>query len=368
SGGVDSSLVCWAIAKLGGDVQAFTIGTPGDAWDETADARATAAQLKIAHRVIEVSPEDAPDVDELVSAYGEPFACASALGMLRVSRAVKPFATVLLTGDGGDDVFLGYPEHKNLWMAQKLARSVPGALANAWPALRRAIPQAGSLRRATHFLDYATGGLGAVARVHDGLPFYERNGLLGERLAAATVEQRRIPLSHESARNLLAEFLVYDRRTRFVGEYLTKVDGGTMYYALEARSPFLDQELWNYAAALPHEIRLRGGVLKAVLREMARRNIGERVASGPKRGFGIPVQRWLAGRWRGGFEDALSGSLLERDGYVRTGAASAALQWACGRGEAPVQLWYLYVLETWLRRERAAHPNIQFFERSSTRA
>jgi asparagine synthase (glutamine-hydrolysing) len=68
SGGVDSSLVCWAIAKLGGNVQAFTIGTPGDAWDETADARATAGQLKVQHQVIEVSPEDAPGVEELVSA------------------------------------------------------------------------------------------------------------------------------------------------------------------------------------------------------------------------------------------------------------------------------------------------------------
>ncbi|MDT5293856.1 MAG: hypothetical protein QOJ76_736, partial [Acidobacteriota bacterium] len=103
SGGVDSSLVCWAVARLGGDVTAYTVGTPGDPWDETADAQATARALNVRHKVLNVSADDAPGVGELVAAYGEPFACASALGMLRVSRAVSPEAKVLLTGDGGDD-------------------------------------------------------------------------------------------------------------------------------------------------------------------------------------------------------------------------------------------------------------------------
>src|SRR5205085_12171507 len=88
SGGVDSSLVCWATAKLGADVTAYTVGTPGDAWDESEDARATARQLGIKHHVLEMSPDDAPDVDELISAFGEPFACASALGMLGISRVI----------------------------------------------------------------------------------------------------------------------------------------------------------------------------------------------------------------------------------------------------------------------------------------
>jgi len=121
SGGVDSSLVCWAIAHLGGDVTAFTVGTPGDPADETADAADTARRLGVRHQVLELSGDSEPNIDELVSAYGEPFACASALGMLRVSKAVRGSATVLLTGDGGDDVFLGYPEHRYFWLAQKLA-------------------------------------------------------------------------------------------------------------------------------------------------------------------------------------------------------------------------------------------------------
>ncbi|HEX8501618.1 MAG TPA: asparagine synthase (glutamine-hydrolyzing) [Pyrinomonadaceae bacterium] len=352
SGGVDSSLVCWAVARLGGDVTAYTVGTPGDPLDETADARATAGELGIRHKVLDVSADDAPDVGELVSAYGEPFACSSALGMLRVSRAVSAEATVLLTGDGGDDVFLGYPEHRHFRLAQRLARLMPAAAARAWLASQGGFPRVGPLRRAASLMNYAAGGLGAVACAHDGLPAYRRAGMLGERLAGATVAQREIAWSHASARDLLTEFLRYDRRTRFVGEYLTKVDGATMYHSLESRAPFLDQGLWEFAAALPYAVRLRGGTLKAVLRELARRRVGERVARGRKRGFGIPVGRWVAGRWRGRVEEHLRDSLLAEQGWIRPAAALARLERAGREGAAPNQLWYLYVLETWLRQER----------------
>jgi asparagine synthase (glutamine-hydrolysing) len=353
SGGVDSSLVCWAIAKLGGDVTAFTVGTPGDEWDETEDARATAAHLRIKHRVLALSADDAPSVEEQVSAYAEPFACASALGMLRVSRAVKGEATVLLTGDGGDDVFLGYPEHKHFYLAERLARLTPAPLARAWMSAGAHLPRVGALKRAASFLNYATGGLGAVASAHDGLPVYRREGLLGARLRDANVEQRDTLWSHTSARQLLTEFLEYDRRTRFVGEYLTKVDGATMRHALEARSPFLDQDLWEFAARLPYDVRLHGGRQKAILRELARKNLGERVAGGRKRGFGVPVQRWLASRWRARLEELLTDSLVEERGWIDATAARDLLRRTAARGFVPNQLWYVFVLETWLRHEES---------------
>jgi len=352
SGGIDSSLVCWAIAQLGGDVTAFTVGTPGDPADETADAVETAKHLGIRHQVLELAGDTGSNLDELVSAYGEPFACASALGMLRVSKAVRGSATVLLTGDGGDDVFLGYPEHRHLWLAQKLARSLPGFVANGWRANRDRFPQVGSLKRLRSFLNYSTGGLGAVACAHDGLPSYERYGMLGERLRGVSVSQRDIAWSAESGRNVLAEFLEYDRAGRFVGEYMTKVDGATMFHSLEARSPFLDQELWEFASGLAFETRLHGGNLKAVLRELARQKMGDRLASGRKRGFTIPVGRWLVGRWRDALTESLQTSVLEREGWINSRAALARLNVAAEQGSAPNQLWYIFVLESWLRHEQ----------------
>jgi asparagine synthase (glutamine-hydrolysing) len=355
SGGVDSSLVCWAIAHLGGDVTAFTVGTPGDPADETADAVDTARHLRIRHQVLALSGDSEPNIDELVSAYGEPFACASALGMLRVSKAVRGSATVLLTGDGGDDVFLGYPEHRHLWLAQRLARSLPGFVANGWRGNRDKVPQIGSLKRLSSFLNYSTGGLGAVACAHDGLPSYERYGMLGERLAGVSVAQRDIEWSNESGRNVLAEFLEYDRGGRFVGEYMTKVDGATTFHSLEARSPFLDQDLWEFAAGLSFETRLHGGKLKSVLRELAKQKLGERVSRGRKRGFTIPVQRWLIGRWRNALTELLQTSILDRDGWINSRATLDRLAAAAQEGRAPNQLWYIFVLESWLRHEQSSH-------------
>jgi asparagine synthase (glutamine-hydrolysing) len=139
---------------------------------------------------------------------------------------------------------------------------------------------------------------------------------------------------------------------RFVGEYLTKVDGATMHQSLEARSPFLDHRLWEFASSLPFDLRLRGGRLKAILRELARRRIGEEVARGRKRGFYIPVQRWIVGRWRDRVMESFRYSLLEKEGWINSRAAVSQLEEAGRRGLAPNQLWYLFVLESWLRRER----------------
>lgn len=354
SGGVDSSLVCWAIAKLGGDITAFTIAAPGDPWDESADARATAQELGLRHRVLEADPDSSPTVQDLANAYGEPFACASALGMIALSQAVKSEATVLLTGDGGDDAFLGYPRHLHYAHAQRLAAFIPRGSTPVWKSVREVLPKRGVLRRAAHFADYSLGGLGAVVNAHDGLPQYRAMGLLGDRFRDATVTDRELPWSVDAGRRVLDDFIAYERRTRFVSEYLTKVDGATMYHSLEARSPFLDQELWTFASSLPYELRLRGNTMKALLRELARRNIGERVASGAKRGFGIPAQRWIADRWRAPFRDAFEYSLLDREGWIDASAVRTAMDAVRPGDTAPVQLWHLYVLENWMKSNAIA--------------
>jgi asparagine synthase (glutamine-hydrolysing) len=352
SGGIDSSLVCWAIGKLGGDVTAFTVGTPNDAFDETNIAAQTANHLGIKHQILELSSEESPSIDELVEAYAEPFACASALGMLGISREVKKSATVLLTGDGGDDVFLGYPEHGHFFLSGKIARQTPDFAADLWFKARENIPQFGTLKRAVSFLDYSMGGLAAVGNARDGLPIYQRNNLLGQRLKDVSLPHRQMKWTIKSGRNLLQEFVTYDRRTRFIGEYLPKVDGGTMFYALEARSPFLDTKLWEFAAKLPFELRLHKRKSKAVLREIVRRRIGERLASGKKQGFIIPVQKWLTGQWRQHFIELLSDSLAEKEGWINAGSALELLENSIEKKSAPRQLWFIYVLESWLRFEK----------------
>ncbi len=356
SGGVDSALVCWALAQLKAGVRAFTVSTPGDPADETAAAAGTAAKLGVPHQNVDLGVVDSDGhepatLDELTEAYSEPFGCSSALGMLRVSRAVKPFATVLLTGDGGDDVFLGYRQHPIFLKAQRLARVMPGFAASLWSRIGPAAEGASGLRRAKHFIDYAACGMGAVTRVHNGLPYYEKRGMRGERLAGAALRQRDLPCSIESGRHLLAEDLRYEQETRFVAEFMTKVDGGTMHYALEARSPFLDQEVWEFAARLPFALRLRNGEQKSVLREIARRRIGPEIAARKKQGFTVPVERWLAKEWRSTLEEMAGDSPLEREGWLKKGSLRDALAESQHSQFTPTQLWYLMVLDHWMRRE-----------------
>jgi asparagine synthase (glutamine-hydrolysing) len=353
SGGIDSSLVCWAVRQVGGDLTAFTVATPGDEWDESGEASVTAQKLGLKHCVIDVSPSDFNDVAQLASAYAEPFGSASALGMLNVSRAVSSSGgvKVLLTGDGGDDVFLGYSRHRNIWIANRIAETFSSAVAGRCRTVTSWIPRIGVLGRASALLEYSTRGLDAVVRNARREDVYEASQLLGERFAAMPHDRR----DHQwptSGRTILDDSLVYERNTRFVGEYMTKVDGGAMFHGVEARSPFLDHNIWEFAAALPYGIRLHGGRLKSVLRQIVREEIGESIANRPKRGFGIPVQRWIAGRWRSAVEAMLHDSILEKEGWIRRGSGVGRLAAVRANGIAPNQLWYMLVLESWLRHER----------------
>jgi asparagine synthase (glutamine-hydrolysing) len=352
SAGIDSSLVCWAISRLGGDVTAFTMSAPGHPSDETALATETAGILGIRHQVLALSDADEPDVSDLGIAYAEPFACSSALGMLRLSRAIAGTpAKVFLTGDGGDDVFLGYPRHRMLLEVQRAAAFAPSIATAAWKGIRRAIPQRGALKRAVHLVDYTLGGLGAFIDANPGLADFQRHGLLGPRLAD---QRRNAPAwSIRSARRVLTEYLQRDLQTQFVSEYLVKVDGASMHYALEARSPFLDQELWEFASALPYATRLHGGTLKAILRELARRHLGDRVATAPKLGFTVPVEQWMGQRWFPRVQESLANSVLAADGWMSAPALQRELTVCRNTGRASRRLWYAWVLEEWLRAERA---------------
>jgi asparagine synthase (glutamine-hydrolysing) len=187
--------------------------------------------------------------------------------------------------------------------------------------------------------------------VRAGLPYFEQRGMLGERLQNVRLEQRRIPASFASARRLLDDVFKYHQKTHFLSEFMPKVDGGTMYWGLEARAPFLDHRLWEYAASLPPEIRFQGGKLKAVLREIVARRIGRTVAIRRKQGFTIPVEKWLATEGRGQLELLRSGTRLESGGWIRRGSLATEIDRFGKSGAAPLPLWYLLVLEKWLQRQ-----------------
>lgn len=352
SGGVDSGLVCWALKKLNVNIRSFTVGTPGDRDDETAAAKVTANYLGISNEVVTLSDESSAPLDQLNAAYSEPFASTSALGLLRVSKSVRSHATVLLTGDGGDDVFLGYSLFRYAWQAQQLAQRTPRLAASiiqaAEPALRAVPP----FRRPASFLSYAVGGIGAMTRVREGLPYYEDFGVLGSHLEGEFLAERNQPASIEAARRLMDDRFQFHMQYHFLSEFMPKVDGATMYHALEARSPMLDHQFWEFGAKVPYAVRLRDGVQKAVLREIARRHLGPAVSNRPKLGFTIPAEQWLLNRWRADLDALGADSLAAKQGWFRQDGLAKSVSHAVSTNRAAVQLWRLVVFEHWLRNQQ----------------
>ena len=320
SGGVDSGLVCWALQQLNAQVKAFTVRAPGDRSDESADAAATARLLEIEHQIVDM-PQHEFSLDRLIDAYSEPFPCSSAQAMLWVSETVKQHAaTVLLTGDGGDDVFLGYPFFKDALRMEKIARLMPRGLSDELYSAVGALPDNGALRKLGSAIRYSTGGLGPWIRRHDGLPYYQDHRMLGPKLEPARLGIRDIPASSKSARRLLRDVFEFHRKMHFTSEFMPKVDGATMYYAIESRAPFLDHKIWEFAAVLAPEVRLHGGRLKAILRKIVSKNVSPEIAQRRKSGFNVPVERWLAGRWGTMLAELQDGTELERDGWVASGS------------------------------------------------
>ena len=272
--------------------------------------------------------------------------------MLWVSSAVKDHAKVLLTGDGGDDVYLGYPFFNYAVTCERAARAFPRPLAPVVRGLANMLPDRGPSKRVRSALSYATGGIGSWQQRHDGLPYLQSRGILGERLAGLHYDWREIPPSAASGRRLLRDVFESHRQLPFTSEFMPKVDGATMYYALEARAPFLDHKLWEFAATLSPEVRLRGGVLKAVLRKIAGKHLNRETAQRPKQGFHVPVERWLATRWSGMLDRLQGGTVLEREGWVTPGSLAAPIAEAKAKGEVPQQIWRLLVLESWMEKQQ----------------
>lgn len=351
SGGVDSGLICWALTQLNANIRSFTVGVPGHEDDESSAAQETARRLGITNELVTIAEQDEPPLDLLCDVYAEPFASSSALGVLRVSHTVKRHATVLLTGDGGDDVMLGYPFQLNAWKAQRLAERLPSLLTPCWRAtepLLRMVP--GGVRPA-NFLSYVFGGIGAFARVRDGLPMLQQSGVLGARLASLSLAERGMPVTAESARHLMDDLFFFHKEHHFLGEFMTKVDAATMHYSLEARSPMLDSRFWEFGAHLPYDVRFHGGELKAVLREIARRRLGADIASRRKLGFSIPASQWLLTRWRSDLERLREDCLASREGWFSQPNLRRVIDMAIRRQVMPEQIWRIAVFERWLRKQ-----------------
>ena len=358
SGGIDSSAVVAAMARqASGRVKTFSIGFEDGQFDERAPARRLAEYYGTDHHEFVVTPAALDVLPTLVRHFGEPFADASAIPSFYVARMSSQHVTVVLTGDGGDESFGGYRRY--LLMARTGRLPVPEF---AEPGLGRlgsslaARSESGSLFRSAGRLLEMLGEpvphryarLMSYFTPPQKLALY--SDALREQLAGVDSYELLYHAFDESrARTDLGRIMDVDVNTYLPGDLLAKVDITTMACSLEARSPFLDHHLMEWAARLPTRLKVRSGTTKFLLKKaMAPWLPADLIARG-KQGFGVPLASWLRTDLRELSRDVLTDATARSRGLFRPEAISRLLaEHEQGHDHSP-RIWALIQFELWHR-------------------
>lgn len=346
SGGIDSTLVVASMARHRPRVVTLSATFPGHALDESAAARRVSEHFGTQHHQLAVGDNHLQNFPLFVSQLTEPLSDHAAFPTWQIARLAKDFATVVLTGDGGDELFGGYRSYVATQFAQYLSR-VPGGALRAVGGL----PLAGlSYLRLKALTDMARrGGQFPVDPLG-------RKGFRG-RLAAlgvprhASIDALRDRIWQDASHpSWLRRAQRVDALTVLPGAFLLKLDSATMAHGLEARSPLLDLELLNLSLRLTDAQLIRGGRTKCVLRDLLRRSVPLRLSERPKRGFSPPTAKWLRGPLGGLCARAFANPGCHRRGAFDVSYALRLLgEHRSGRADHGQRLWSLLVLEIWCR-------------------
>ncbi len=356
SGGVDSSVVVALMSRLNErPVQTFSVGfdEPGP-YNELPFARTVAQHLGTEHREILVGPQDLlREIPRLVWHQDEPVSEPAAIPTFLVSQLARETVTVVLTGEGGDELFAGYPKYAVDPFARRLA-ALPAALRD--PLLEHGI---GRLpfrfrklqvaARSARFRDEAE----RLAAWFAGFAGAERLRLLSPALRehdGVAVAAFRAALADSAARRPLDRMLDADLRLWLPDDLLMKMDKMSMAASIEGRVPLLDHPLIEWAARLPDRFKVQGLQGKVLLKRLARRLIPAEVVDRPKIGFTVPLAPWF----RGGLRELLVDTLLSPTALGRGYYDGAVLRrtvedHVAGRRDRSRELWTLLTLELWHR-------------------
>jgi asparagine synthase (glutamine-hydrolysing) len=368
SGGLDSSLVAASVAASGAKLKTFTVGFEGAAsyYEERPLAAAVAHHLGADHSEIAVNMHSAVGVlDRVFTALDEPFADSSAVPTYLVSEATRKKVTVVLTGDGADEVFGGYRRYwSELYVGawQRLptaARSVLRAFLTALPEGKHS-PLLEVIRRARRFADTADAN---PARRQASwmrlMPDHELDALLAPAPTAANpleqaVASLRAAINDDDPINAM---LACDLALELPGDMLVKVDRMSMAHGLETRAPFLDQRVveWAFAMEGSAKLALANGrpIGKRVLREAFRARLPADVFSRPKRGFEMPVSELLAGPAAARLAAATDRAALKRQGLFDPDLVQGwKADLANNRRDTSWRLWTILAFQEWARLHR----------------
>lgn len=347
SGGVDSSIVTAVMGKyLDSPVRTFTIGYNEEKYSETVYARQVHTILKTEHHEQIVTPKISSDfLSTLVLHFGEPFSDSSAIPTYHVSELASKHVKMVLSGDGGDELFAGYDSYPVVF--QDLANPLSKITG---PVLRQIAKYSPSSRLRQKVS-------------HHGKTVYEKHNSMRE--LYDVLELRRIMpgftdiiQSSQGIRHKdpIINFQLQDFKTYLLDDILTKVDRMSMSNSLEVRVPLLDHKIIEYAFSLPLSLKLRWDkekkrvITKYILKRSASRFFPEDLLSRPKMGFGIPITEWTKGELRVLIEDGLRNRNNEIFNWIDFKYAQELLDSHFkGENNYAAKIWNLLMLDLWIR-------------------
>ncbi len=306
SGGVDSGLItAIAAQQLSKPLTTITVGFDDEAFDERPLARMVARQYGTDHHEVVVTPDVASDLSRIATAYDQPFGDSSAIPSFYVASAAREHVKVVLNGDGGDELFGGYRRYVAGRVAGWMGWTGGAMSQSLWRLALSALPKPSGYRSSYAFIHRFARGMAADAVTRhllwtfDGL---NPNALDGSHCRSS---QRWFDDAEPAGRHIADIFAnlgrcggvdrmtATDLQTFLPHDLLVKMDIATMAHGLEARSPLLDQQLVDVVTRFPQHIKLRGAGTKPLLRQLAGRYLPWPIRSARKRGFEVPLFRWL---------------------------------------------------------------------------
>ncbi len=362
SGGIDSSAVVATMARLiDRPVQTASIGFKESAYDELPYARRMAQAFGAdAHeRIVDANAADI--LDRLSWFYDEPFADSSMVPTYYVSQVARERVIVCLSGDGGDENFAGYRRMRYDYLENRIRAAIPGGIRRGLLGpLARLYPKADWLPRPLRAKTLLTNlTLSPERAYHNTMRWFTpemKRALYRPELREAVGDHDAFEVMGRYFRKSegwhpLSRIQYVDIKTYLVDDILTKVDRASMAHSLEVRVPLLDHEFMEYAAAIPADLKLRGGEGKHIFKRSLRGLVPDEVLDRRKMGFSVPLDRWFRNGLRRPFEERVLGS----DAFTATLFEQAAIRRWWGEHQRGVRdhsyaLWALLVLEHWGRR------------------
>jgi asparagine synthase (glutamine-hydrolysing) len=357
SGGIDSSAVTAMMSQLGTEVKSFSVGFAERSFDESRYARQVAQHLGTDHHELTLEPSMLLElIPKLPTLLDEPLGDASIIPTYLLSAFTRRHVKVALGGDGGDELFAGYPTVQ----AHRLA----GYYNRAPRLLRKGLiePVVGRLpvSRANLSFDFRAKRFvsGAAHPVHErhrrwmgSFTAEERTALLSsdvrDRLAAGG-HVKLAELDGAELRDPINQVLLMDMRLYLENDILVKLDRASMMASLEGRVPLLNNDFVEYATRLPLTMKLRGLRSKFLLKRALRGLLPDSILNRPKKGFGIPVADWFRGPLKEQMLSVLSAERIARKGFFDGDAVAALVgDHLAGRRDNRKQLWTLFVFELW---------------------